>query len=155
MKTLCQIAQEIQADFLLQYETNLDTTKPKVTSILRKTIGAFDCWTRTKLTVGSSPLEAQNFYKPGGTMVLALDNIVSTITAAGNDKLDRWSYQTVRGKNEKTITIISVYQVGKNSHRKLGTSTAGAQQFTLLRQEDATNIDPRHHFQKYLTNMIK
>ena len=72
MTMLCKISQEVEADILLQYEINLDTTKPTVKFLLRKAVNSLN-WHkgRPKLTVGSSPLQAKNFYKPGGTMVLA------------------------------------------------------------------------------------
>lgn len=62
MTTLCKISQEVEADILLQYEINLDTTKPKVNYLLRKAVNSLNWHTgKPKLTVASSPLPAKNF----------------------------------------------------------------------------------------------
>lgn len=64
---LCKVAKEAQADIVACQEHCLDTTQSVLRSILYDTIR--QSWTRTRLTLGTTPTLFVNMYKPGGTML--------------------------------------------------------------------------------------
>ena len=68
--TLCS---QIQADIICCQERNIDTTNPQVKTILHTTIR--NHWQRSRLMYGTSPTPFHSFYKPGGTMMMTVNNL--------------------------------------------------------------------------------
>ena len=88
-------------------------------------------------------------YKPGGTMVAALNQLVGHVIGKGRDELGRWSYITLAGTNGKRLTIMSAYRVHNNP--KAGPMTYYSQlirEHERMRQSEAEDtailepIDP-------------
>jgi len=104
-----------------------------------------------KLTTASSQEPAEDWYQPGGTMLLTLNPWTSRIVAQGSDTiLGRWTYQEFLGKNDKHVVIISGYCV---CHQKFdaASNTVSAQQIRLMQARGSLNPKPRKLF---LTDII-
>ena len=86
-----------QADTFCLYETNLDTTKTRVkTLIYENTQKVFDH--KAKTTITSSNIPAKNEFKPGGTLIATVGDSAGRVIASGQDNLGRWSHQTLTCK---------------------------------------------------------
>ena len=70
------------------------------------------------LQIDSSTAAATHSYKPGGTAILVMGNIIGRMEpkGKGGDAMGRWSYVTLRRKNTAPLTIISAYQSWPISH---------------------------------------
>ena len=90
----------------------LDTTKFRVYQGARDQIQQSYSGQAT-LQLDSTTEEAMNVYKPGGTGLLVLGDIVGRQEPQGNggDPMGRWSYIHLRRKYKPPVTIISAYQV--------------------------------------------
>jgi hypothetical protein len=78
--------------------------------------------------------------------------------------LGRWSYITLRGRNNKFITIITGYRVWISTPKTAGVKTANMQQDRGILQklcstEQSSTPNPRHQFildlQAWLENLVK
>jgi hypothetical protein len=82
---ICEIALEVQADLIGLTEHNLDT---KMFSVRKY---CHDARTRllshSSLTMGSSPIEMTNQYKPRGTMILSHGKISARLLITGTDEM--------------------------------------------------------------------
>jgi len=129
-------------------ETNINwnkATTPLILAHARRTTPHVAIITSTS----SEPTE--NWYKPGGTMVLALNHSTSRLIERGTDNpLGRWSYLEFVGKSNKRVIIFSAYQV---CHQKFDAAadTASAQQIRILQATGIVNPNPR---QIFLTDLI-
>ena len=105
-----------------------------------------------RLTCASSSIPSSFDFKPGGTLIITQGNAVGRVTLSGSDPMGRWSYQTLTCKDNRNLTIMSVYQVCEQAHTTNGsikTLTATAQQTSMLRQQNR-NLSPRKAFNKDL-----
>ena len=130
-------------------EHNVDNRSEKVVSTIYQ---ALQRVSRTFTHVlGGTETKTETTYKPGGTMIISRGNIRGRITEKGKDKLGRWTYQKIRCKKEKTLWMITAYQVCKG-----GTTagfTAAAQQTSALRQQ-GDNAHPREAFKRDLEQFL-
>lgn len=98
-----------------------------------------------------------SIYKPGGTAILACNNMVSKVHKHNRDRLGRWASICFQMTPNKRLRIISAYQVCQNA--RPGTLTAASQQVAQLIQErssdDAQPPDPRKMFIHDLTSFIQ
>lgn len=133
----------------------LDTTKLSVTNHLESQLRR-DYPNQATIQIDSSPSTAVHNFKPGGTAILALGNIVGRLepTGKGGDKMGRWSYLHFRRKNLAPLSIISVYQVCKTPTNKQG-NTAWHQQRRELNMAGRTHIHPRKAFIDDLIRVIQ
>jgi hypothetical protein len=106
---MCKVLQEVQADVYCGQEHNLDVIKPQVKSIMLDATRQY--WQRSRITLGTTPLDCKTMYKPGGTMMLTLAQTSGRITSDYTDKWGRWVSQTMQGGTNRKITIVSAYQV--------------------------------------------
>jgi exonuclease III len=151
--TICSLANEVQADVIGITEHNLDTTKFAVRKLCHD--ARTHIQPHSSLTMGSSPFEMTNYYKPGGTLTMSCGKISARLLRTGSDSMGRWTYQTYSGKRACNVTIITAYQVCTKSTTQRGRYTAAAQQESLLRQRGKQNPNPRTHFCKDLTTFLK
>ncbi|KAI2499828.1 hypothetical protein MHU86_14645 [Fragilaria crotonensis] len=149
--TLCSIAKELQVDILCGQEHNVDTSQAEVRNILHNT--AKQHWPRLRLATGTTPIQFQGWYKPGGTLQLSVANIAGRVMSTFQDPLGRWVSQTFRGCDGFKLTVISAYQVVESTP-KPGTTTAAAQQISLLAQENAPDCNPRRAFKQALRQYL-
>jgi len=133
-------------------ETNINWNKATTPMILSH---ARRVTPHVAITTSTSSETTENWYKPGGTIVLALNHCTSRIIARGTDTpLGRWSYMEFVGKVNKRVIIISAYQV---CHQKFDatTDTASAQQTRILQATGIPNPSPRKIFLNDLITQIK
>ena len=133
----------------------LDTTKYSVTQSLKETLyreiqGPSVC------QINSSEEPAIHTYKPGGTGILALRDIVGRLepSGRGGDPMGRWSYLHLRRKNLPPVTFISAYQVCPRPTNPIG-NTAYHQQTRALNMHGRTGTQPRKAFIDDLTAQIQ
>ena len=148
----CRTIKEVQADIACGQEHNLDTMNSSVRSIVHNTTQQH--WKRNRTNFASSQLKFENLYKPGGTFILSVGEVTSRLCSRFQDKWGRWTSQTFQGRRGRQVTVISAYQVVTDNPAR-GTTTAAAQQFSLLLQtQDAIN-SPRVAFRRDLQEYIQ
>ena len=129
---------EIDIGSLVETNTHWkhDTSLPKLKQVLKF------FWSRTNISTSVTITPRKSIYKPGGSITISTQNIASTIINTGEDEegLERWSYVTYGGKNQKRVTIISAY-LPCVSNDNQGVSTAHSQQWNILeeRQQEYEN----------------
>jgi len=129
-------------------ETNIHWTPTTIPLILSQ---AQHTTPHLALATSSSNEETANWYKPGSTFVLAMNQWTSWIIARGADTpLGQWSYLELVGKLSKHQVIILAYQV---CHQKFDM----ASDMALLQQiaSRIANPNPRKIFLTDLINHIK
>jgi exonuclease III len=87
------------------------------------------------LAAATTNLPWSHKWKPGGTCVAILNQWTTRVTGSGSDShgLGRWSWVRMGGSGNRSVVIISVYQVCNNNVATAGPNTAFAQQWKLLR----------------------
>ena len=155
----CEEMCRLDADTWCFYETNIDTTQAQVRNVLHTTVQRH-C-EHSRITFGSTniPSPRPTPYKPGGTLIASQGKSTGRITTQGTDRMGRWSYQVFSGRGSKTITVISAYQVCRQSLLTEETNgvrsfTASAQQISMLRQVNRP-VSPREAFIIDLTDFIR
>ena len=122
-------------------EANLDLKKPVVMEQLYTRLKKIDPHAKLTKSISASKFSETHF-KMGGTIMLTRGNWSGHIQKQGSDKLGRWSFQTMEGKDGKKITIINVYRVCKKNNNS-GNCTIRSQQETDLLEETGKHLDPR------------
>jgi len=108
-----------------------------------------------KLTMASSQELAEDWYKPGGTMLLSLDPWTSRIVNTGSDTLlGQWTYQEFLGKNNKHVIVLSGYHVC-NQKFDAASNTVSAQQICLLQAQGNPTPNPRKLFLSDIIHQIQ
>ena len=143
-------AQDLDIHGLVEH--NLDTTQPTVNNTLH--IAAKKTWPHFRLILASSEFQARHFHKPGGTGVIVLHSTCGSITSKYQDPMGRWTSVTLRGKKDRTVSIITCYQVCNQPSSRLGV-TASHQQVVFLRQQQRSHLTPREAFVTDLANHIQ
>ena len=127
------------ADVYCGQEHNLDAIKPRVKSIVFDATRQY--WQRSRMTLGTTPLDCKTMYKAGGTMMLTLTHTSGRITSHYTDKWGRWISQTMQSESNQKIAIVSTYQVVADVVHP-GQITVAAQQRTWLLQTKDTLHSP-------------
>lgn len=121
----CTYLQEIGCDYAGFSEHNLATQKYSVRQSLHQTARrAFG--SNYKMTMGSTSIDSENTFKPGGTMALVMGNICSSVISQGSDYMGRWSFFKFTGKRGKVLTVINAYQPCQASVKDAGPFTVVA-----------------------------
>ena len=109
-----------------------------------------------KISVSSSNEPSENEYQPGGTFTATLGPWTSRVwhAASNSTGLGRWSYLTLRLKDDRKLHILSGYRVCKQNPT-LGSRTCYNQQLRLLTAAGHANPNPRKQFFLDLTQLIK
>jgi hypothetical protein len=147
---------QMEVDMMIITETNLDTNKNKVKTILhndlRKTFGL----ATYHLVTSASPQPYNGFYKPGGVIGIVNGKCKGRVIKSGGDHMGRWIYIRLQGQGTRIITIIGTYQVCQSNVRTAGPTTAIAQQYSALVQEGRQNPHQvRNHHPKDLVAFVK
>ena len=76
-------------------------------------------WRHSHTTTSETDIEWSDIYKPGGTSILTLPPFSSGITNSGSvpHGLGRWSYISIKGRDNNYLTIISAYRVCQNTKK--------------------------------------
>lgn len=144
----------IQVDIMGISEHCLDTTKFQIMHSIRTTARQhFPGQSLVQFHSSSEP--AINTYKPGGTGLVLLGNVVSRLESngRGGDPMGRWSYVHLHRRHQNPLTIISAYQVCKRPTNPIG-NTAYHQQSRALAVSGRLNTNPRAAFITDLTLFI-
>ena len=69
-------------------------------------------WRRHSIVTSEIALQWNRVHKPSGTGMIIRQLLKHSITNDGEDSfnIDRWSYSTIRGRNKRRVTVITVYQ---------------------------------------------
>ena len=148
----CKLHVETQADISGIQEHNLDTTQPRLRSIMYDTVRKH--WKRSTFSHASTPITFASPYKPGGTLLLSTDSITGRVVDHGSDIWGRWAYQSLQGRQGIKVTFISAYQVVETHESQMGNITAAAQQRSLLATSNDPVSNPRQAFIRDLTIFI-
>ena len=146
---------DLQIDIQGFSEHCLDTAKFSVFQGARDTISRH-YQGQTILQMDSSGEEALHIYKPGGTGLLVLGDVVGRqeTQGRGGDPLGRWSYIHLRRKFKPPVTIISAYQVCPRPTNIMG-NTAYHQQRRALNAMGESSLHPRQAFIRDLSSFLK
>ena len=149
---LCSIIHELSCDVVGFAEVKLDVTKYSVKSILYDTFRSQ--FQSIKLSTSTSPIPFEGFYKPGGTLLLTVNEVNCRYRHQYQDSLGRWSTISMNGRHNRIVHFISIYQVVDKATS--GPYTAYQQQNSALRLADR-DVTPRQafiqDFYTYLTGL--
>jgi len=99
-----------------------------------------------KIATSTSAEKSSEWHKPGGTLLMAINQWTSRVTKYGNDAyLGRWTYMEFIGKNDKRLIVISGYHVC-NQQFDAVSNTMTAQQIRLLQARGIARPKPRKVF---------
>lgn len=104
---------------------NLPYQVKRVSTVVR------EIWETSTIQTSQHPEIVCTQNQQGGTLQLLTDSWVSRLQYKGVDPygLRRWSYMTLKGQNNKVVTIITAYQPCKGSVDGVGDKTVYMQQF--------------------------
>ena len=86
-------------------ETNYNTANNETYNTTQTAIKA--TWDSATHNASSTPTKTKNQYLPGGTLTIIKNR--SRIKARGKDRWGRWNWLSLKGKSNRTITIINAY----------------------------------------------
>ena len=150
--TLCRMLKEAQADVFCGQEHNLDTTQPRVRKIIFDT--AAQHWERHRIALGTTPIQFERTYKPGGTMAITVGSLTGRVVNQVRDKWGRWVCQEYLGKTSNRLVIFSIYQPIVTTSDE-GKITVTAQQRSLLLRAQDPLSDPRQAFRRDLVQALQ
>jgi hypothetical protein len=139
---------EIQASIFSFVECNVDWNMQRCRLIWQSTLQGL--WPYSTYVTSSVPTveDGESVYLPGGTCTTIVDKWATRVLEKGADALlGRFSWVTMAGKQNKKVTFVTVYRVGKDNSgtdaiRITARVTARAQQIRMMRVQG--NItDPR------------
>ena len=84
----------------------------------------------------------------------SLNHTTGRVIAQSNDKWGRWTSQTLRGRHDRRVSVINVYQVVADTPGN-GLVTAAAQQRSLLLDAQDPLTDPRQAFVRDLKTFLE
>ena len=96
-----------QVDVLGLAETNLDWQSYQVHNQCRQHLASF--WQQHVFQVASSTITFNSTYQPGGVAMLTGNKWASRVSKKHTDALGRWLYNTMQGRANINLTIITVY----------------------------------------------
>jgi exonuclease III len=153
---ICEAMAAVHTDIACFSEINLDVAQYNVRQQMDNICKRF--FSKHRLVTGSTSKRARHAYKPGGTAMLSVQNIISTITETTRDRMGRWTSTRYAGSQERKVTVISAYQVCQQ--HTYGPYTATAQQVSILLDESLQSnspvrITPRQAFIRDLQTYIQ
>jgi len=109
-------------------KTNSDWSLPHQRSQLHRALRS--TWSNSVSQVSHADETFLSSYQPGGTATIVCSRWATRVIDKGQDHLGmgRWSYITLRGKQNKKVTIVTVYNCGYST----GLKTACQQQTRIL-----------------------
>ena len=82
-------------------------------------------------------------YLPGGVAMMARGKIEGCITGRVPDNMGRYTYMSLKGKNNTGVLVVTVYRVCQKKGTKTGPDTAYMQQHVSTREAGIKDPDPR------------
>jgi hypothetical protein len=148
----CEEAKRVHVDHIGLAEPNIDDTWWETNDVVNRTVKR--TFHHVCVDTATSPIITESLYKPGGTMSMAMGNIVGRIIERGGDYLGRWSFIRYAGIGHRTIMVVSAYQVCVRPTNVHGT-TAFHQQQSIFQLERRATINPRKNFQLDLLSALR
>ena len=143
----------VSADVIMLSETNLfwkDYNIHKHTTEHRRNLH-----THSRQNTSFSAKYYGTPYQPGGTCSILTDAIVGHYHSSQKDAiLGRWNVINVNIAGGKVLSIICCYQTCHTSTNQAGPKTFYMQQWSLLRDRDITNPQPRKQFYRDLDTVL-
>ena len=132
-------------DIICLSETNVAWDKPvakQIYNLVKAPFAKEACW-----VTSASTAEIPSLVKPGGTAMLVDVTYTGSIIDRGQDwtTMGRWSYITLKGRNDRVINIITGYRCN-NISTPSGATTAWAQQYSIARQRGIQQPRPHADF---------
>jgi hypothetical protein len=97
----------MHADLVGLSKLKVDTLQPAVLTTLRKHVKSQ--WPHSWMSVTSSPVKSSTQSKAGGTLSLAIGNIVGRVMDHDRDPFGRWTTVTLQGKGPRMVSIREAY----------------------------------------------
>ena len=144
-------------DIICLSETNVDWDKPVAKKIFNRVKAPYAreaCW-----VTSASNMNIPSLVKPGGTAMLVDMSYTGSIIDKGQDwtSMGRWSYVTLKGRNDRTINIVTGYRCN-NITKSTGETTAWSQQYAISRQRGVETPRPHinflHDLEKWISPKI-
>jgi hypothetical protein len=133
---------EVGVDVIQFPEANVDWRSPGEFKKCQSAVKSV--FRHTKLSTSSSTKRTTSAKLPGGTLTIAVDNFTGRVSGTGRDhKYGRWSFFKTRGRNGRTIIVVTIYQVCQQTVASAGISTACQQQHTLLDEDGRITTNTR------------
>jgi hypothetical protein len=141
-------AHHLGIDILGIVETNRDwqtkNTKNQAMAIFRR------YWKKTVFAFSSSDHRYRknhheySTYQPGGTCTI-VNNTWAARTLASHDPsgMGRWSQMSINGRDNRKVTVFTVYRVCTDTITTAGSQTAYSQQWHMADSRDISPNDPR------------
>ena len=142
-----------QVDIACLTEVNLDVTKPEVRYNLTEKAKRLDR-SSNLIMAGSNTTTHDCVAKRGGLLTWTRGNWSGRIIKKGKDSIGRWTYITMAGKNNRKITIYTIYRVCEQKHSS-GDCTIYMQQQNDLKIAQRKICDPREALLLDLTVQIQ
>ena len=139
---LLDYMENAQVDVAGFTEINLDLTKKDINFTLKKILKKFDRNAIASFSASRHTKKVNEIKKMGGTATIVRGNWSGRMIEMGQEKLGRWSYLTLTGKNNKKIKFITCYRVCKGS-KETGPGSIRTQQEMDLLKEYGEIVDPR------------
>ena len=142
----------LQADIICFAEHNLAVDQLRTRYDLINTIKRH--LPNSRIVLATSDIQSPTAYKPGGCVQIITNTINSRITIQGSDRFGRWTYVGLATKHKTMIFIITTYKPCKN-HARSRHSTVYNQQWTMMRNEDMEQPEPRKQFDEDFVKFIQ
>lgn len=111
-------------------------------------------FTHAPIVTSSAPA-AKEGYLPGGNAMVARGRVAGRVGKRHGDRLGRYSYMALSGKDNTGILVITLYRVCQKKGTKVGPGTAYMQQYEGLRKAGITDPDPRKQTFVDVTTLIQ
>ena len=108
-------------------------------------------WNRASTTMSWLDDGGQGDFQYGGVVTIMSHKWTSSRIEHKEDKMGRWTWATIRGKQESHTTIISAYCPVPSGN----TGSVKTQQLRYMRANNIRNIDPIQKYDKDLKNLIQ
>jgi hypothetical protein len=133
---------EIGVDVIQLPEANVDWRSPKAFQNCQSSVQSV--FRHSKLNTSLSTKITASATLPGGTLTIAVNNFTGRISGFGRDsKFGRWSDFKTRGRQGRTIIVVTIYQVCNQAVALAGSTTACLQQHTLLDEAGRVTTNAR------------
>ena len=142
-----------QVDIACLTEINLDLNMAGVKYKLHEKAKRLDKTCSVMMTTSKSTM-SDNEYKRGGIISIIRGHLSGREYEKGADKLGRWTFNTLSGKANRKVTIITIYRVCDQKSHGDGGCTIYMQQERDLMVEKRKNTDPRSAILEDVTTFI-
>jgi hypothetical protein len=109
---------------------------------------------RPARTVMASSWALEEGYMPGGVATVVNGNVCGRVHNKGADKLGRFTWMALRGKNATGIIVVTAYRVCQKAGTNAGNDTAYMQQYVAMREQGIKKPDPRNQILSDISDIL-